>query len=931
MESEGTNVFQISTILIAGFVSVCVYLLFYILKQINGEEKNVENIKKNEKRVELSEKKKDSSASAKSKKKAAWTGRTDKQSFTHPWLLTSLKGHTGEVLDMDFASNGKYLVSCAEEEPDPGGKLDGSTGSSGSNTDSSQENSLPSENPSPRTGLSRRQRKNRRRDDLSPENKKKYRGRKDPISRKPIVHTPLKQYLKMNCIPEPHLASLMQTFFLSPEQMLIMGYPLQGVGYNMASRTYIFKSPLTMPKIPAPKPQKHAPKVKESKFDVNAQEFVPGMEYAEIKAEWSASHDSGQGSASSSVSEENLDDSEESSTSLDCYTQPPTENDSKDDQRNFYEIGESHNCVRCSRIFFISHSGEYLTQEQCVYHWGKLHNVIAAIGKHSKACDYVMEYSCCKGKPQSRGCTTGKLHVWGGLSVGFNGPYDYYVRTRPRKTLPPDGNFGIYALDCEMCYTVMGLELTKITVIGVDGRLVYDSFVKPENEIIDYNTRFSGITCKDLSKKSGTKTLREVQNDLMGFINADTILIGHGLENDLRALRIMHYTIIDTAVVFAHPYGLPYRRGLKAITSWILKRDIQCSSSGHNSYEDARACMELILWKVHQTVLLWNAKDLKQKDRKSVRINIEFDYATFVKWSPDSKAFLIHKYNGNCIEVYKIEKKVDGTIGSATKAITFPKVCDDDVVGMDIASSGKFIITCSNKTDLVVWDLRGQQLAKIDTYLMNTYCAKISCCGKYIVASGFAPDVKVWEVIFNKSGEFQEAKRIFDLTGHTSGVYDVAFDVDTSNIATVSKDGTWKLFNTKVDYKRGEDPRLKITGKCPNKSDSAKIALTPNAEVVVIATANNVSLFSTTTGELHKTIEKIFTDKITSIKFDSSGKYLLVTGDRHIRVFHNVTGYYCEIETAKVKLKQRQSSATKERLQQLICDNEAFLKKLGVD
>lgn len=62
---------------------------------------------------------------------------------------------------------------------------------------------------------------------------------------------------------------------------------------------------------------------------------------------------------------------------------------------------------------------------------------------------------------------------------------------------------------------------------------------------------------------------------------------------------------------------------------------------------------------------------------------------------------------------------------------------------------------------------------------------------------GFAPDVKVWEVKFTKTGEFQEVKRAFELTGHTSGVYDVAFDVDSSHMATVSKDGTWKVFNTK--------------------------------------------------------------------------------------------------------------------------------------
>lgn len=106
-------------------------------------------------------------------------------------------------------------------------------------------------------------------------------------------------------------------------------------------------------------------------------------------------------------------------------------------------------------------------------------------------------------------------------------------------------------------------------------------------------------------------------------------------------------------------------------------------------------------------------------------------------------------------------------------------------------------MTCSSKTDLVVWDLKGQQLAQIDTYLMSTTCAKISPCSRFIVASGFAPDVKVWEVVFNKSGHFQEVKRIYELTGHKSGVYDVAFDVDSSHMATVSKDGTWRLYDTK--------------------------------------------------------------------------------------------------------------------------------------
>lgn len=67
---------------------------------------------------------------------------------------------------------------------------------------------------------------------------------------------------------------------------------------------------------------------------------------------------------------------------------------------------------------------------------------------------------------------------------------------------------------------------------------------------------------------------------------------------------------------------------------------------------------------------------------------------------------------------------------------------------------------------------------------------------------GFTPEARVWEVVFNKSGEFVEIKQVKQLTlgGHSSGVFDVAFDVDSSHMATVSKDGTWNLYDTKGIY-----------------------------------------------------------------------------------------------------------------------------------
>jgi RNA exonuclease 1 len=98
--------------------------------------------------------------------------------------------------------------------------------------------------------------------------------------------------------------------------------------------------------------------------------------------------------------------------------------------------------------------------------------------------------------------------------------------------------------------------------------------VRPENFIIDYNTKFSRITARDLNERA-TKSLRDVQNDLMGFINTDTILVGHGLENDPRVLSIVHGNVVDTSVIFPHFNGLPYSRSLKSLVSQFLERDIQ--------------------------------------------------------------------------------------------------------------------------------------------------------------------------------------------------------------------------------------------------------------------------------------------------------------------------------------------------------------------
>ncbi|XP_006460258.1 hypothetical protein AGABI2DRAFT_177880 [Agaricus bisporus var. bisporus H97] len=248
--------------------------------------------------------------------------------------------------------------------------------------------------------------------------------------------------------------------------------------------------------------------------------------------------------------------------------------------------GKLKRCERCTQPFQVSRTGP---DTECLYHWGKLQTTKAGGEK-------VRVYTCCsRPAAESEGCVHGR-HVFYESSLQDLHSRHPFSLLRPPS--PSSKALDIAAMDCEMIYTTGGFRVARVSLVDARGKEVFDELVRMDDDVyvIDYITRFSGITKENHAK--ATLTLSSIRKSLDKLINSDTILVGHSLENDLRTMRIVHHKCVDTAVLFPHKAGPPYRRALRDLVRENLGKMIQTgdASTGHSSAEDALASLDLVRW-----------------------------------------------------------------------------------------------------------------------------------------------------------------------------------------------------------------------------------------------------------------------------------------------------------------------------------------------
>lgn len=192
-----------------------------------------------------------------------------------------------------------------------------------------------------------------------------------------------------------------------------------------------------------------------------------------------------------------------------------------------------------------------------------------------------------------------------------------YIRPNTKKVhdAPMKRRDMYFAVDCEMVGVgPNGTEsaLARVSIVNFANEIVLDTYVKVDQPVTDYRTFVSGIRPEHIESDSAMPIVR-VQILVSKILNGK-ILIGHGLENDLKVMGIQHpmsdirdtatYTPFMRKIEKENDETIHCPRRLKELVMEKLGKQIQVEGKPHSPVEDAIAAMDLYKskrnnWEMH--------------------------------------------------------------------------------------------------------------------------------------------------------------------------------------------------------------------------------------------------------------------------------------------------------------------------------------------
>ena len=164
--------------------------------------------------------------------------------------------------------------------------------------------------------------------------------------------------------------------------------------------------------------------------------------------------------------------------------------------------------------------------------------------------------------------------------------------------------FRAVTLDCEMAGIASGAgEAILLCVTDyVTGALLLNRFVCPSEQITQMRSSIHGISKSKLddaiSQGQALSGWEGARSELWKYIDDNTILVGHALDHDLDALRIIHPYVVDSGILSRNAVGIHrIRWGLQTLCPELLNVEIRENNGGiHDCLEDVLATREVVLF-----------------------------------------------------------------------------------------------------------------------------------------------------------------------------------------------------------------------------------------------------------------------------------------------------------------------------------------------